>query len=165
MSNQLAFTCGNCGPVRVATLWHEDVLYAVRATDVVSIDPPLPLETLLHSNMECECGCECFMDDPALHYVLDDKYDKYSSRKDEQFTEHITKAVFDQPIPTFGDRMKIESFLSLVSVGALIDSDGHGNLICGDKLSNVVVLPSHAEQLSELMELLPVGSEVLWFNK
>lgn len=66
------------------------------------------------------------------------------------------------PFPDFGDLIPMVEFKRAVEGLAFMDYDGHGYLAMKDGESNILVIPSF---LDEITELYPEFTHVFWYNK
>lgn len=65
-----------------------------------------------------------------------------------------------EPLPAKGVRIPMVEFMHLAHNGLLLDSDGHGYLATGRKVSKLLVKPSSVKQSRPRL----VWTHVLWFN-
>ena len=66
-----------------------------------------------------------------------------------------------EPIPDFGDHMKIEDFIKAVEAGMFIDYDGFGTYATEDYNTDLIVKPSEVI----MGTLNKKFTHVVWFNK
>lgn len=66
-----------------------------------------------------------------------------------------------EDIPTYGDRMSLDSFIKNVKTGGFIDYDGSGNYIKDGKMSDITIYPSDVENHAIRKDF----SEIIWFNR
>ena len=71
-----------------------------------------------------------------------------------------TRAIYDQPIPSYGDLMTVDRFRYLVKAGKFIDYDGYGHPARGNQCdARIVTYPSEVEYIPH------DATHIIWFNR
>lgn len=84
---------------------------------------------------------------------------KAVDRLRDKFRELYQDLTFTREIPSYGDLMTREQYLSNCRNHFFVDYDGHGNASDGKMMSDYVTHPSTADQLP------PEATHVVWYNK
>ena len=67
--------------------------------------------------------------------------------------------MYNLEIPKYADVISVEDFINYCNSNFFIDYDGHGNLVKGNKMSNVCIVPSTRHLIPDEC------THIAWFNK
>jgi hypothetical protein len=66
-----------------------------------------------------------------------------------------------EDVPNYGDMMTLNEFIKNCKSGGFIDSDGYGNYIRDDKMSDINIYPSDIRENKYRTDF----THIVWFNK
>lgn len=101
--------------------------------------------------------------------VIELGFEEYSNLWNKAWEEYtklnkeykLEKEYTLKSIPSYGDLLTMEEFISCVKSGGFIDSDGSGNYATKDQMSDITIRPSEIRSGVYRKDF----THVVWFNK
>jgi hypothetical protein len=94
------------------------------------------------------------------------EYLALTEKEDEEISKLSRRLRLIKPyevtdIPDHGDVMTLNQFKNICRNGGFIDYDGFGHYLDGDKMTDIIILPSDVKHKSLRHEL----NRIIWFNR
>jgi len=96
----------------------------------------------------------------SMEYLKSSRFAKYF-----QNNEEIMGILHWEPIPDYGDKMTIDTFISHLSCGGIMSCDGSGNYATDTKMCDNKEVSFTPEQVRTDASVHPEFTHVIWFNK